>query len=94
MTRFYYLEPKGEYLRKRNVFDAEWHSLQIKMTSDKLRISLDTYEPVLMDIETAEKSSNPTDPVYFGGTGSLTFGVESSTNFVGCLQQIEYNKVK
>ena len=88
-----YSEPKSKYLRTRNVFDAEWHSLQIKMTSDKLRISLDTKEPVLMNIETAEKLTNPTDPVYFGGTGSLTFGVESSTNFVGCLQQIEYNKV-
>ena len=50
--------------------------------------------PIQMGIETAEKATNPTDPVYFGGTGSWTFGVESSTNFVGCLQQIEYNKVR
>ena len=35
------------------------------------------------------------DSIYFGGvkTPQFTFGVTSKRNYVGCLQQIEYNKV-
>ncbi|XP_066913033.1 axotactin-like isoform X1 [Clytia hemisphaerica] len=83
--------PKSHLLED-NIFDAEWHSLQIMMQSDKVLIMLDQNKPVTMTIITEKTRTNTNGPVYFGGIDSpYTFGVTSQSNFVGCLQQIEYN---
>ena len=87
------LVPKS-HLVEDNIFDAKWHSLQVMMQSNKVLIMLDQNKPVTMAIITEKTRTNANEPVYFGGIDSrYTFGVVSKSNFVGCLQQIEYNTV-
>ena len=85
--------PKGVVI-KQNIFDGQWHSVDVTRDTGVISIILDSRNPVNLTVEINTLDVDLDGPVYIGGIDSeYTLGVDSGHNFIGCLQQIFYNKV-
>ena len=90
------LVPKDIIIQK-HLFDAQWHSVVIVKRDNGISVTVDASTTAnLTDAGISSMPNKDIAPVYFGGLAlptKFTFGVKAKNNFVGCLQQIQYNKV-
>lgn len=90
----------SEKIINKNIFDAKWHSVILQRNHEEILVQIDdSFSDNFTVVENTRMLDNladgKEDSIYFGGvkTPQFTFGVTSKRNYVGCLQQIEYNKV-
>ncbi|XP_002159075.2 axotactin isoform X1 [Hydra vulgaris] len=85
----------SEVIHQLDVMDSQWHSVDITKKGNVVTVVLDSiYKSNFTIKATSVIDSFDQEPVYFGGVPfpKYIYGVNSMKNFVGCLQQIEFNK--
>jgi len=80
------------------LIDTKWHTLELTHNSDNsVRVVVDNEYPQRVpppsQVSTSSRTKRQQPPVYFGGINQpeVTRGVKSKHNFVGCMQQLQYN---